>query len=139
MSIGKLTLPCKSRDEFESYLSALADTMKAIDIPADLLAEEDRQINKDQSFNRLLACLKRYLGQTEFQRIEAAVAILRNVTSVRDALQHSGASRQLPDTFTKLGIPYPPEWGQTWDHLRIKTVEAFNTIQEEVYSYATRA
>jgi hypothetical protein len=138
MSIAKLTLPCRTREEFDSYLSALGDTMKAIDIPDDLLAAEDRQINKALSFNRLLACLKRYPDTVEYKRIESAIGILRDVTSVRDALQHSGASRQLSDTFTKLGIPYPPEWDKAWDHIRIKAVEAFNIIREEVYRHATR-
>src|SRR5262249_8580459 len=52
-----LSLPCATRDEFNTRLSALADMFKSMDVPDELLPKERRQIAKDQTFSRLLACL----------------------------------------------------------------------------------
>jgi hypothetical protein len=132
-SIAKLALPCTTREEFESHLSALADTMKAIDIPDTLLTGEDQKTPKDQTFVRLLACLKHYLDEAEYQQIEPAVGVLRAVNSVRVALQHGGAARELPNVLSRLGIPYPPEWGEAWNHIQTHVVNALGVIRETVY------
>jgi hypothetical protein len=135
---AELALSCTTRDECMSRLTALADTLKSMTIPDDLLLEKDRQVPGDQTFTRLLACLKPHLEEADYQPCEQAVGVLRAVNGVRTAFQHSGAARELPIILEKLAISYPPpSWGETWDRIRAKTVEALGIIRETVRRLAT--
>jgi len=58
------------------------------------------------------------------------------VNKVRVAMQHSGASPELHSNFTRLGIPYPPQWEDAWDRVRAATIEALRIIREKVLFYA---
>jgi hypothetical protein len=138
LSIAKLSQACTTRADFESQLSALADILKAMDIP-DALLSKTREINKDQTLTRLLDCLQTRLEGSDYQEVERAVSTLRTVNEIRVALQHSGASRELPTSMAKLGIPYPPQWGDAWDRIRAATIEALRVIREKVLRYATES
>ena len=133
VTIAKLSQACATRADFESQLSALADILKAMDIPDALLSKE---INKDQTLNRLLDCLQPRLESNDYQEVERAVSTIRTVNKVRVALQHGGASRALPTNLAKLGIPYPPRWGDAWDRIRAATIEALRVVREKVLKYA---
>ena len=137
-SIAKLSQSCTTRADFESQLSALADILKAMDIP-DALLSKTPEINKDQTFTRLLDCLQTRLEESDYQEVERAVGTLRTVNDVRVALQHSGSARELPTSLAKLGIRYPPQWGDAWDRIRAATIEALRVIREKVLKYATES
>jgi hypothetical protein len=137
-SVAKLSQPCTTRADFESQLSALADILKAMDIP-DALLSKTRELPKDQTLTRLLDCLQTRLEESDYQEVERAVSTLRTVNDVRVALQHSGASRELPTTLAKLGIPYPPQWRDAWDRIRAATIEALRVVREKVLQYATES
>jgi hypothetical protein len=107
-TIAKLSQACTTRADFESQLSALADILKAMDIP-DALLSKTKEINKDHTLTRLLDCLQGRLEASDYQEVERAVSTIRTVNDVRVALQHGGASRELPTSLAKLGIPYPPQ------------------------------
>ncbi len=116
-------------------MSALADVLKSMEIPDNLLSKENHQIAKDQTLNRLLACLKAHLEEADYRSVENAVGTLRAVNDVRRTLQHSGAGRELPVALAKLGILYPSpssNWGEAWDRIRAKTIEAFGIIREKI-------
>jgi hypothetical protein len=137
-SIAKLSQVCTTRADFESQLSALADILKAMDIP-DALLSETQKIDKDQTFMRLLDCMQVRLEESDYQEVERAVSTLRTVNEVRVALQHSGASRDLPTSLVKLGIPYPPQWRDAWDRIRVATIEALRIVREKVLKHATES
>ena len=49
-----------------------------------------------------------------------------------DVQQHPN-KRELVHALTKLGVPYPPpSWGNAWDRIRAKTIEALAIIREKV-------
>jgi hypothetical protein len=137
--IASLALPCTTRQEFESRLSALADILKSMEIPDGLLPSDIQPINKDQTFVRLLACLQSCLEAVDYNAVEQAVRTLRAVNEVRVALQHGGAARNLPAELMKLGVPYPPQWGDAWDRIRAKTSEALHIIREKIFRWTTEA
>lgn len=137
-SSAKLSQACTTRADFESQLSALADILKAMDIP-DALLSKTREIPKDQTFTRLLDCLQTRLEGSDYPEVERAVSMLRTVNDIRVALQHSGATRELPASMAKLGISYPPQWGDAWDRIRASTIEALRVIREKVLKYATES
>jgi len=97
------------------------------------------EINKDQTFTRLLDCLQTCLQESDYQEVERAVSTLRWVNNIRDALQHSGAARELPTSLARLGISYPPQWGDAWDRIRAATIEALRVIREKVLICATES
>jgi hypothetical protein len=135
VTISKLSQACTTRVDFESQLSALADILKAMDIPDELLSKTE-EIKKDHSLTRLLDCLQARLETNDYQEVDRAVSTIRTVNNIRVALQHSGASRELPANFAKLGIPYPPEWHSAWDRIRTATIEALRVVREKVLKYA---
>ena len=135
ISIAKITQACATRADFESQLSALADILKSIDIPDELLSGT-QEIDKDQTLTRLLDCLRARLEASDFEGVERAVSTIRTVNGVRVAFQHSGAARELPTSLVKLGIPYPPRWGDAWDRIRAATIEALRVVREKVLKYA---
>jgi hypothetical protein len=137
-SIAKLSQVCTTRADFESQLSTLADILKAMDIP-DALLSKTQKIDKDQTFMRLLDCMQVRLEESDYQEVERAVITLRTVNEVRVALQHSGASRDLPTSLVKLGIPYPPQWRDAWDRIRAATIEALRIVREKVLKHATES
>ena len=109
-----------------------------MDIP-DALLTKPEDIKKDQTFLRLLNCLQTRLEEGDYQEVGRAVSILQNVNKIRVALQHSGASRELHTNLDKLGIPYPPQWGNAWDRIRAATIEALRVIREKVLRYASES
>ena len=109
-----------------------------MDIP-DTLLSKTGEINKDQTFTRLLDCLQTRLQEGDYQEVERSVSTLRWVNNIRDALQHSEAARELPTSLARLGIRYPPQWGDAWDRIRAATIEALRVIREKVLICATES
>jgi hypothetical protein len=134
-SSAKLSQACTTRADFESHLSALDDILKTMDIPDALLAKPEN-IKKDQTFLRLLDCLRSRLDDNDYQEVRRAVSTLQSVNKVRVSLQHSGAFRELHTHLAKLGIPSPPDWSNAWDHIRAATIDALRVIREKVQRFA---
>jgi hypothetical protein len=131
--MAQLAQPCTTLDEFESRLSALSAVFKAMTIQDDLLEAGSQGLKKDQTFDRLLACQKlKDLEEADYQAVERGVKILRTVNRVRNVQQHAD-NREFLRTLVELGIPYPPpNWGDAWDRVRDKTMEALTTIREKI-------
>ena len=118
-------------------LSELADLIKLMEIPDDLLPDDKKTLNKSETLNRLGAVLALRFGGEQTGALDGAIKILQAINKARWVFQHSGASRDLPMAFAELGITYPIEdYGQAWDAVRAHAVELLSTIRKVVRSGA---
>ena len=124
---AKLTQPAASVEEFESRCSALADLLGSLNLP---------------SQGGILQNMKNSLGELlgdRAGRAQGAVDILRWVVAVRAGQQHQGADTRAEQAKVALGLAsYVGDWGGAWDHLRAVTVQALDTIREEISSLVDR-
>jgi hypothetical protein len=126
-----LTLPCTTQEEFDSRMSDLIEVLKALHVPDDLVSEKLREAPGDQSLNRLSYVVNERLPAEEKERANRAIEVLRSVTDVRVAAQHSGASVKAPEGLEALGIDFPiQDYGAAWDRIRSKAVGALTELRE---------
>ena len=133
-AIAQLGQPCNTLDEFESRLSDLAAIFKGMTIPDDILNKDASSLTKDQTLDRMLACEKlSELDEPDKQAYEWGIRILRTINKVRNIRQHAN-KLDLINALNELGIPYPPSsWGEAWDRIRERTVEALTIIREKIH------
>jgi hypothetical protein len=124
-----LSLGCATHDEFRARLDDLNELFKLIDIPDELLDENGRQIEKQQTFKRMTACLEtRIKDEAERERVSDAIGDLRAMNTVRNKLAHGGA--ELVEALSQLRIEYPMrDYARAWDTVRAKTAEALTTVR----------
>ena len=133
--VAILSLPCATRDELIARLSALADLLKSMVIPKDLLPEPSTV--QDGALNYLQACLKGHLDPEEYPACERAITVLKVVNRIRVSFQHSATTPEFPGLCTRLSLPYPlPPAGETWDRIRVTVTEALGVIREAIRRYA---
>jgi hypothetical protein len=119
---AKLTQPVASVEEFESRCSALADLLNALNLP------------KPATLHNMKARIGELLGD-EAGRAQAAVDTLRSVVALRAGQQHQGADTRAEEARVSLGLAaYVGNWEGAWNHLRAVTVQALDTIREEIGS-----
>jgi hypothetical protein len=124
-----LSLACATHEEFRARLDDLNELVKLIDIPDDILDADGRQIDKQQTFKRMTACLElRVTDQAERERISDAMGDLRAMNTVRNKLAHGGA--ELVEALSRLRIDCPiRDYSKAWDTVRARTAEALTTIR----------
>jgi hypothetical protein len=124
-----LSLGCATHDEFRARLEDLNEPFKLFDIQDEILDESGRQIDKQQTFKRMTACLElRITDEAERERISDAMGDLRAMNAVRNKLAHGGA--ELAEALSRLWIEYPiRDYSKAWDMVRAKTAEALTTIR----------
>ncbi len=127
----ELASPCATSEEFRSRVSAIADLLSRIDVP-----DPDQGLEtREGSLSRLDSFLQTRLDDVASSRVTDAIEILRAVTSIRASSQHHGAHPRGARGFDALGVPYPPnDWGEAWAHVQLATIDALNTIRDEVRS-----
>jgi hypothetical protein len=131
--VAGLAQPCTTADEFESRLSDLGDVLKGLEVEDGLLP--GTEIPKGESFNRLSALLGERLVAPEKDRAWQAMQTLRAVVELRNAAQHSHAAGKLPTALAKLDLRFPiTNYGETWDQVRAKTIDALAAIREAIDS-----
>jgi len=119
---AKLTQPVASAAEFESQCSALADLLNALNLP------------KPATLHNMKAKLGDLLGG-EAGRAQAAVDTLRSIVALRAGQQHQGADARAEQAKVALGLAlFVGQWDGAWNHLRAVTVQALDTIREEISS-----
>lgn len=119
---AKLSQAAVSVEEFESRCSALADLLNAMNLP------------KPATLQSVKVKLGELLG-TEAARAQAAVDTLRSVVALRAGQQHQGADKRAEQARVTLGLaPFTGDWPGAWNHLRLVTVHALDTIREEIGS-----
>jgi hypothetical protein len=124
-----LSLGCATHDEFRARLDDLNELFKLIDIPDELLDENGRKLEKQQTFRRMTACLElRITDEAERERISDAIGDFRAMNTVRNKLAHGGA--ELAEALSRLRIEYPiRDYAKAWDTVRARTAEALTTIR----------
>ena len=105
-SVAGLVLPCLTREEFAQRLSELADIIKLMDIADDLLPDGKKTLNKAETLNRLRAALLFRFGDEQAGSSDRAIRMLQAINKARWALQHSGATRDLPVALAELGFNF---------------------------------
>jgi hypothetical protein len=136
---ASLSLPCGSRAEFESRLSALADIIDKFTTDETLLppkTEEDKAEKIKDSLDRLHTALQHKLPVRHHASIEKAVQSLRRVREARNIMQHGVTTDGgLTAKLRQIGIhDAPPNWENAWDTIRTQTADALSTIRNELRS-----
>jgi hypothetical protein len=137
--VSTLAQPCSTRDEFERRLSVLADIVKRLDVPDDLLPPNGDVIGKDQTLNRLDALLRSRLGPDDAAPAATATGVLRKVNRLRVGAQHSGAQGQRAQAADALGVPLDGRWGEAWNGVRAATVQALRDLGDAARRIADAA
>jgi hypothetical protein len=119
---AKLTQSAASAEEFESRCSALSDLLGSLNLPG------------PGTLQNMKARLSELLGENA-GRAQAAVDILRWAVALRVGQQHRGADVGAQRAKVALGLAsYDGQWDGAWDRLRAVTVQALDTIREEIGS-----
>jgi hypothetical protein len=139
--LGKLATPCVSQSDFESKLSALADTINSFDV-----RDEDLEPNHRGDHNygpgRTLARLRSALahrassGAVDEEGLRLGlegIQVLQKAMALRTAFQHTGggAAGKLPMVFAAFGLPIPPPAPPaSWNRVRGRVLRALDSIRQ---------
>ena len=130
-----LSLPCATQDEFKSRLGDLNELFKLMEIPERILPPAQQgQIDPQQTFRRMMACLQEKIQDTaERENVSAAMDDLWAINEVRNKLTHGGS--ELAEALHRLGIEYPiTDYAQAWDQVRSEAAAALTTIRSALES-----
>lgn len=129
-SAAEVGQSCESAEAFRSRMNALADLLDSLKIDANLTSAPG-QING--TLNRLQDVLRIQLPQPEFDRADAAIAVLRNTVDLRTGLHHTDAGKKAPAAARKLGIDWPPaDWARSWERVRDRAARAIREIRQAI-------
>jgi hypothetical protein len=136
---ASLALPCGSRAEFESRLSALADIIDKLKVDDALLPPMTDEEKKDKikgSLDAVDLALQHKLPARHHASIATAVRSLRRVRQVRNIVQHGIATGGgLTAKLRQIGVhDAPPEWEGAWNTIRAQTADALSIIRNELRS-----
>lgn len=136
---ASLALPCGSRAEFESRLSALADIIDKLRVDEALLppmTDEERKDKIKGSLDALDIALRHKLAARHHASIDTAVRSLRKVRQARNIIQHGIATDGgLTAKLRQIGIhDAPPNWEGAWNVVRAQTADAMSAIRNELRS-----
>lgn len=134
---ASLALPCGSRAEFESRLSALADVIDKFRIDDALLppmTEEDKAEKIKGSLDGLQLVLQHKLPVHHHASVDKAVRNLRRVRQARNIMQHGVTTDGgLTAKLRQIGIhDAPPNWEGAWNAIRAQTADALGAIRNEL-------
>ncbi len=130
-SSARLTQPCENVEEFNSFMSALADILGQVltpdkEEPEQKGALESLQNYLEDNFKENREILTRLIDQ---------LTILIDLRHLRVSLQHSDARHKAPESSRRLGIDYPPSnWNELWKQVVTLAQGAFDAIREEINS-----
>ncbi len=136
---ASLALPCGSRAEFESRLSALADIIDKLRVDEALLPPMTDEEKKDKikgSLDALDIALQHKLPARHHARIDTAIRSLRKVRQARNIIQHGIATDGgLTAKLRQIGIhDAPPNWEEAWNAIRAQAADAMSAIRSELRS-----
>jgi hypothetical protein len=136
---ASLALPCGSRAEFESRLSALADIIDKFRVDEALLSPMTDEEKKDKikgSLDAVDIALRYKLPARHHARIDTAIQSLRRVRQARNIIQHGIATDGgLTAKLRQIGThDAPPNWEGAWNTVRTQTADALSAIRNELRS-----
>lgn len=128
-SVGRLTQPCGSEEEFNSLMSALADVMGQVVKPGTAKPPQGKALEAVGEY------LAGSLDTVAAQRAAAAITTLIRLRHIRVSTQHRDARHRGVAAFTGIGLPYPPaSWPQAWTHIAAMAISALDALREEVHA-----
>lgn len=136
---ASLALPCGSRAEFESRLSAVADIIDKLKVDDALLpamTDEEKKEKINGSLDKLHLSLQHKLPARHQASIDTAIRNLRRVRQVRNIVQHGIVTDGgLTAKLRQIGVhDAPPDWEGAWNAVRAQTADALSVIRNELRS-----
>jgi hypothetical protein len=126
-SIARLTLACVSEEEFNSFMSALADVLGRVAKPGTAGPPQGGALEQVRDW------LVPQLDVDAGDRVAVAFGTLIRLRHIRVGTQHSDARHKAVDAFRELGLPFPPpSWDHAWTHIAVTARGALDTLREEV-------
>jgi hypothetical protein len=126
-SIARLTLACESEEDFNSFMSALADVLGQVAKPATAGPPQGGALEQIRDW--LIPKLDADAGD----RVTAAFRTLIRLRHIRVGTQHGDARHKAVDAFREIGLPFPPpSWGHAWTHIAVMARGALDALREEV-------
>jgi hypothetical protein len=125
--VAMLALPVETADAFDAGLSAFADVLSHLSVV-------DQPGSADQHpITKLGAFLPGRLPLADHNRIQAALATLNRIKTVRHGMQHAKAAPAAAEALHELGVGYPiANWSAAWDAIRLAGIGAFDALREEI-------
>jgi hypothetical protein len=126
-SVARLTLACGSEEEFNSFMSAIADVLGQVVVPGQAAPPKGAALEPVRKW------LTPKLDADAADRVAAAFETLIELRHVRVSQQHSDAREKAVRAFRAIGLTYPPvSWGPAWTQVVVATRGALDVIREEV-------
>lgn len=126
-SVARLTLACGSEEEFNSFMSALADVLGRVAKPG---ATDPPQ---GSALEQVRDWLVPQLDADAGDRVATAFATLIRLRHIRVGTQHADARHKAVDAFREIGLPFPPpSWKYAWTHIAVLARGALDVVREEV-------
>ncbi len=132
MAFATLTTPCETGADFEAKLSALAQVMKGIEVPDELLKDGHKDLDKygkGKSLARMRSALERGLAgdPDSYATVEKAVDVLHAANRLRAIAQHGGT--EVVAAYERFGLPYPPPPApERWARVQSRVAQALHDL-----------
>lgn len=101
-SVARLTLECADQEDFNSWMSALADVLGRVVAPGNSAPPQRAALEAVRKF------LASELEAEAAARISPAIETLIQLRHVRVGAQHSDARHKAVAAFNAVGLPFPP-------------------------------
>jgi hypothetical protein len=125
---ARLAFNVESAEEADSSLSALAEVLKAFQVPG-LPGKGGHPLQ------RLGPFLSDHLSDEAMPAVNEAITILDAVRQVRAAAQHVGAESGLVDALTRLDLSYPvSDWPAAWGRIQQAVAYSCDVIRQEIHA-----
>lgn len=126
-SVARLTLACGSEEEFNSFMSALADVLGRVAKPGTTDPPQRGALEHVRDW------LVPRLDEDAADRVATAFGTLIRLRYVRVSTQHADARHKAVDAFREIGLPFPPpSWDHAWTHIAVMARGALDALREEV-------
>jgi hypothetical protein len=126
-SVARLTLACESEEEFNSFMSALADVLGRVAKPGTAGPPQRGALEQVRDW------LAPQLDADAADRVTTAFGTLIRLRHIRVGTQHADARHKAVDAFREIGLPFPPpSWGHAWTHIAVMARGALDAVREEV-------
>jgi hypothetical protein len=126
-SVARLTLACGNEDEFNSFMSALADVLGQVAKPGTVGPPRGGALEQVRDW------LVPQLDAEAGDRVTTAFGTLIGLRHIRVGSQHADARHKAVEAFREIGLPFPPpSWGHAWTHTAVIARGALDAVREEV-------
>ena len=106
----------------------MADIIKLLDIPDELLPAADKLPEKSATLVRLEQVFSARLPEEDRAEVTQATGTLRSINRLRVGGQNSGAKSDRAQAADRLGVALDGRWGEAWDRVRALTSHALRDI-----------